>query len=127
MAISTAIHGNGIEAATIASEIRPLCQAPYAKAARRSAGIRIDIRVRYLRDVYKRQRMDLGDQLVDRIGHLVEVAAAAEPNAAIAVVVDADGAQCSVCDEEYRELCEMLREALSEHDIDCLLYTSRCV
>jgi hypothetical protein len=65
-------------------------------------------------------RMDLGDQLVDRIGHLVEVAAAAEPNAAIAVVVDADGAQCSVCDEEYRELCEMLREALSEHDIELL-------
>jgi hypothetical protein len=62
-------------------------------------------------------RMDLGDRVVDRIGHLVEVAAAAEPNAAIAVVVDADGAQCPVCNEEYRELCEMLREALSEHDI----------
>src|SRR6185437_4932991 len=28
LAISTAIHGNGTDAATISSEIRPLCQAP---------------------------------------------------------------------------------------------------
>jgi Domain of unknown function (DUF4192) len=62
-------------------------------------------------------RIDLGDGLLDRIDHLVEVAAAAEPDAAIAVVVDADGAQCSVCDEEHRELCEMLREALALNDI----------
>src|SRR5271168_1713275 len=62
-------------------------------------------------------RIDLGDGLVDRIEHLVEVAAAAEPDAAIAVVVDADGAQCPGCNEEYRELCEMLREALSQNDI----------
>jgi hypothetical protein len=59
-------------------------------------------------------RIDLGDGLVDRIGHLAEVAAAAEPDAAIAVVVDADGARCPGCNEEYRELCEMLRDALSQ-------------
>src|ERR1700720_964880 len=40
LAISTAIHGNGTEAATISNEIRPLCQAPYASAARISAGTR---------------------------------------------------------------------------------------
>ncbi|COV13657.1 Uncharacterised protein [Mycobacterium tuberculosis] len=28
LAIRTAIHGNGTEAATISSEISPLCQAP---------------------------------------------------------------------------------------------------
>ena len=62
-------------------------------------------------------RIDLGDGLVDRIEHLAEVAAAAEPDAAIAVVVDAEGAQCPGCNEEYRELCEMLREALSQNGI----------
>jgi hypothetical protein len=62
-------------------------------------------------------RIDLGDGLLDRIDHLVEVAAAAEPDAAIAVVVDADGVRCSVCDEEHQELCEMLREALALNDI----------
>jgi hypothetical protein len=62
-------------------------------------------------------RIDLGDGLLDRIEHLVEVAAAAEPDAAIAVVVDADGARCSVCDEEHQELCETLREALALNDI----------
>jgi hypothetical protein len=62
-------------------------------------------------------RIDLGDGLDDRIEHLVEVAAAAEPDAAIAVIIDADGAHCPVCNEEYRELCEMLREALSQSGI----------
>jgi Domain of unknown function (DUF4192) len=62
-------------------------------------------------------RIDLGDGLLDRIEHLVEVAAAAEPDAAIAVIVDADGAQCPGCNEEHRELCELLREALSQSDI----------
>src|ERR1700759_4194149 len=49
LAISTAIHGSGTDTATIATEIRPLCQAPYARAARISAGTRNAIRVRYLR------------------------------------------------------------------------------
>ncbi len=62
-------------------------------------------------------RIDLGERLVDRIEHLVDVAAAAEPDAAIAVIVDADGAWCPGCNEEHRELCEMLGEALAQHDI----------
>jgi hypothetical protein len=63
-------------------------------------------------------RVDLSEELVDRIGHLAEVAAAAEPEAAIAVVVDAEGAHCPRCNEEYRHLCAVLTEALSQHGIE---------
>jgi len=63
-------------------------------------------------------RVDLSEELVNRVGHLVEVAAAAEPEAAIAVIVDADGAHCPRCNEEYRQLCATLTEALLQHDIE---------
>jgi Domain of unknown function (DUF4192) len=63
-------------------------------------------------------RVDLSEELVDRIGHLAELAAAAEPQAAIAVIVDADGAHCPGCNEEHRHLCALLAEALSQHDIE---------
>lgn len=62
-------------------------------------------------------RVDLAEDLADRIGHLAEVAAAAEPAAAIAVIVDADGAHCPGCNEEYRQLCDVLSEALAERGI----------
>lgn len=63
-------------------------------------------------------RVDLGEDLADRLGHLAQVAAAAQPDAAIAVIVDADGAHCPSCNEEYRRLCDVLSEALAEHGID---------
>jgi len=63
-------------------------------------------------------RVDLSEELVNRVGHLVEVATAAEPEAAIAVIVDADGAHCPRCNEEYRQLCATLTEALLQHDIE---------
>lgn len=63
-------------------------------------------------------RVDLSDGLVDGVGHLAEVAAAARPESAIAVIVDADGAQCPSCNEDYRRLCSALADALSEHDIE---------
>ncbi|HWT47381.1 MAG TPA: DUF4192 domain-containing protein [Mycobacterium sp.] len=63
-------------------------------------------------------RVDLSEDLVDRVEHLAEVAAAAEPEAAIAVIVDADGAHCPRCNEEYRELCAALTESLSQRDIE---------
>jgi hypothetical protein len=63
-------------------------------------------------------RVDLSEELVDRIEHLVEVAAAGEPEAVIAVIVDQDGADCPVCNEEYRQLCAMLTESLSQNDIE---------
>ncbi|ORV07860.1 DUF4192 domain-containing protein [Mycobacterium celatum] len=62
-------------------------------------------------------RVDLSDKLPDRLGHLADVAAAADPEAAIAVLVDADGAGCPVCNEEYRELCATLTDELSQRDI----------
>src|ERR1700761_4508135 len=62
-------------------------------------------------------RVDLSEELVDRVGHLAEIAAAAAPEAAIAVIVDADGAHCPQCNEEYRHLSTVLTEALSRHDI----------
>jgi len=62
-------------------------------------------------------RVDLSEELTDRIVHLAEIAAGAQPEAAIAVIVDADGAHCPGCNEEYRQLCAELAEALSQHDI----------
>jgi len=63
-------------------------------------------------------RVDLSDKLADRIAHLAEVAATAEPEAAIAVVVAEAGASCPGCNEEYRHLCAALTEALSQHNIE---------
>jgi Domain of unknown function (DUF4192) len=62
-------------------------------------------------------RVDLSAALADRIGHLAEVAAAAGSEVAIAVIVDADAAGCSMCNKEYRELCGTLTEELSRRDI----------
>ncbi|MEE6139506.1 DUF4192 domain-containing protein [Mycobacterium sp. 050128] len=65
-------------------------------------------------------RVDLSDELVGGIGHLAEVTAAAAPEAAIAVIVNDEGAHCPQCNEEYRQLCAMLAEVLSEHNIELL-------
>lgn len=62
-------------------------------------------------------RVDLSDELPGRVEHLAEVAAAADPEAAIAVIVDEEGAQCPRCNEDYRELCSSLADALSQHGI----------
>ena len=65
-------------------------------------------------------RVDLSEELLDGVGHLAEVAAAAAPEAAIAVIVDADGAHCPRCNEDYRQLCTALAEALAQNDIELL-------
>jgi len=70
-------------------------------------------------------RVDLSDELVDRIDHLAEITATAQPDAAIAVIVDAEGAQCPSCGEEYRQLCEALTDALAQHEIS--LYAAHVV
>ncbi|OBA82618.1 hypothetical protein A9W99_10895 [Mycobacterium sp. 1164966.3] len=62
-------------------------------------------------------RVDLSDELPGRIEHLAEVAAAADPEAAVAVFVDAEGAQCPRCNEDFRELSEELTDALSQHGV----------
>ena len=62
-------------------------------------------------------RVDLSPELVDNVGHLADVAAAARPDAAIAVVVDAEGAGCRLCNDEYRALRDVLSESLAAHAI----------
>lgn len=62
-------------------------------------------------------RVDLSESLADQIGQLAEVASAASPEAAIVVIVDADGAGCPMCNEQYRDLCATLTDELSQRDI----------
>ncbi|SPM27655.1 DUF4192 domain-containing protein [Mycobacterium terramassiliense] len=62
-------------------------------------------------------RVDLSEEVTDRLVHLAAIAAAAEPEAAIAVIVDAEGAHCPGCNEEHRLLCAALADALAQHDI----------
>jgi hypothetical protein len=62
-------------------------------------------------------RVDLSRELTDRVGHLAKVAAAAEPESVIAVIIDADGAGCPKCIEEYRALCATLSGELSQRGI----------
>jgi hypothetical protein len=62
-------------------------------------------------------RVDLSEALPDRLGPLAEVASAAGPEAAIAVIVDADGAGCPMCNEDYRDLCATLTDELAQRDI----------
>ncbi|MBV8292795.1 MAG: DUF4192 domain-containing protein [Mycobacterium sp.] len=62
-------------------------------------------------------RVDLSTPMSDNLAHIAEVAAAARPDAAIAVIVDADGAGCPMCNEEYRDLCVTLTGELSQRNI----------
>ncbi len=63
-------------------------------------------------------RVDLSATLLQEVEHLAEVAASAEPEAAIAVIVDAEGAHCPMCNSEHRELCWALTEALAGNGIE---------
>ncbi|MGE2690051.1 DUF4192 domain-containing protein [Mycolicibacterium pulveris] len=65
-------------------------------------------------------RVDLSDDLLDSVDHIAEVAAAARPDAAIAVVVDEQGANCRLCNDEYRELADALTASLAEQGIELL-------
>lgn len=65
-------------------------------------------------------RVDLSDELTDIVGHVADVAAAARPDSAIAVVVDAEGAGCRLCNDEYRELRDVLSRALAGHGIELI-------
>ncbi len=65
-------------------------------------------------------RVDLSPDLSDNVSHIAEVAAAARPDAAIAVVVDEEGAGCRLCNDEYRGLKESLSDCLAGHGIDLM-------
>ncbi|EHI12522.1 DUF4192 domain-containing protein [Mycolicibacterium thermoresistibile] len=63
-------------------------------------------------------RIDLSD--APSIERLAEVAAAAAPAAAIAVIVDRAGAACGVCNDRYRQLAAELTDELARHGIELL-------
>jgi hypothetical protein len=65
-------------------------------------------------------RVDLSPELADSVGHIADVAAAAKPDAAIAVVVDAEGADCRMCNDDYRVLASSLTTMLAQHGIELL-------
>ncbi|OBF97143.1 Uncharacterised protein [Mycolicibacterium flavescens] len=65
-------------------------------------------------------RVDLSEELTDSVEDIAEVAAAARPDSAIAVVVDEDGAGCRLCNDEYRELAAALASALADRGIELL-------
>jgi Domain of unknown function (DUF4192) len=65
-------------------------------------------------------RVDLSPELPGSVGHLAEVAGSARPDAAIAVVVDAEGAGCRLCNDEYRDLHEALADGLAGYAIELL-------
>jgi hypothetical protein len=65
-------------------------------------------------------RVDLSDELVESVGHIADVAAAARPDSAIAVVVDEEGATCRMCNDEYRQLAAVLTTSLAERGIELL-------
>jgi hypothetical protein len=65
-------------------------------------------------------RVDLSDELVDSLGHVADVAAAARPDSAIAVVIDEEGANCRMCNDEHRELAGLLTTVLADRGIELL-------
>jgi Domain of unknown function (DUF4192) len=65
-------------------------------------------------------RVDLSPRLADTVDHIAEVAAAAKPDAAIAVIVDAEGAMCPVCAEDFSELSRALSDVLALQEITLL-------
>ncbi|HEX3545387.1 MAG TPA: DUF4192 domain-containing protein [Mycobacterium sp.] len=65
-------------------------------------------------------RVDLSSELTGSVGHIAEVAAAARPDSAIAVVVDEEGADCRMCNDEYRVLANKLTSELASRGIELL-------
>jgi hypothetical protein len=65
-------------------------------------------------------RVDLSDELLDSLEHIADVAAAARPDSAIAVVVDEEGANCRMCNDEHGVLADQLTTALAERGIELL-------
>lgn len=63
-------------------------------------------------------RADLSEDIAEQVVHLADIAAAARPQAAIAVIVDAAGAHCPGCNEEHRQLCGALANSLAQNGIE---------
>lgn len=59
-------------------------------------------------------RADLSVELAANSGHLAAVAASSGADTVIAVIVDADGALCPMCNDDHRLLCDALGRSLEE-------------
>ena len=70
-------------------------------------------------------RADLAVDLEDNLGRLAEIAATSGADTVVAVIVDADGALCPMCNSGHRQLCEALADALAERGIG--LYAAHVV
>jgi Domain of unknown function (DUF4192) len=65
-------------------------------------------------------RVDLSPRLADTVDGIAEVMAAVRPDAVIAVIVDADGALCPGCAEDFRELSRALTDMFALQQIKLL-------
>lgn len=65
-------------------------------------------------------RIDLCDDMEEQIAHLAEVASAGRSDGAVAVIVDEHGSGCHPCNDDYRQLAELLAEQLASWDIALL-------
>ncbi len=70
-------------------------------------------------------RIDLSDACSGEVSQLAEVASSSGADRVVAVIIDAEGAQCPMCNEDYRELCAGLSAALAGHDME--LYAAHVV
>ncbi|MGY4712683.1 DUF4192 domain-containing protein [Mycolicibacterium sp. CBM1] len=70
-------------------------------------------------------RLDLSRALNGELHHLADVASSSGAERVVAVIVDAKGAQCAMCNDDYRDICDVLTEALAEHDME--LYAAHVV
>ncbi|OYN82807.1 DUF4192 domain-containing protein [Mycolicibacterium sphagni] len=70
-------------------------------------------------------RVDLSRAVDGDLSHLADLASASGADRAVAVIVDAEGAQCPMCNQDYRDLCDALTTALSTHDME--LYAGHVV
>jgi hypothetical protein len=65
-------------------------------------------------------RVDLSAEFDDVLAHVADVAATNGPGAAVAVIVDDDGAACRMCLGEHRLLADVLDEQLGDRGVELL-------
>ncbi|MCV7133566.1 DUF4192 domain-containing protein [Mycobacterium hodleri] len=65
-------------------------------------------------------RVDLSAEFDDVVAHVADVAATNGPGAAVAVIVDDDGAACRMCLDEHRLLSDVLDEELGDRGVELL-------
>ena len=70
-------------------------------------------------------RADLAADLAENVGRLAGIAATSGADTVIAVIVDADGALCPMCNADYRHLCDALTDALTQAEVG--LYAAHVV